>query len=65
MLAALQAAQDGGADGIEAAFGSGVPGALGRLGDPHEAADLVVFLLSPQSSFINGVVVPIEGGWVC
>ncbi|KAI4601742.1 putative secondary metabolism biosynthetic enzyme [Pestalotiopsis sp. 9143b] len=46
-------------------FGADVPGALARIGDASEAADVVVFLLSSQSSFVSGTVVPIEGGWVC
>jgi NAD(P)-dependent dehydrogenase (short-subunit alcohol dehydrogenase family) len=46
-------------------FGQGAPGALGRRGEAGEVADLIVYLLSPQSSFINGVAVPIEGGWTC
>ncbi|KAK2596508.1 hypothetical protein N8I77_013395 [Diaporthe amygdali] len=46
-------------------FGADIPGALARIGDAMEAADVVVFLLGSQSSFVNGVVVPVEGGWVC
>jgi NAD(P)-dependent dehydrogenase (short-subunit alcohol dehydrogenase family) len=46
-------------------FGGKAPGALGREGDPEEAAEVVAFLLSPASSFVNGAVVPIEGGWIC
>ena len=46
-------------------FGPGNPGALARKGDAEEVAELIAFLLSPQSSFINGAVIPIDGGWIC
>ncbi|KAJ5329230.1 short chain dehydrogenase/reductase family oxidoreductase [Penicillium brevicompactum] len=46
-------------------FGSGDPGALARKGDAEEVAAVVVFLLSDQSSFVNGVVLPVDGGWMC
>ncbi|KAI0157187.1 putative short chain dehydrogenase/ reductase [Hypoxylon sp. FL1284] len=46
-------------------FGGSAPGALGRTGDAEEVAELVAFLLGPSSSFVNGTVVPIEGGWIC
>lgn len=53
------------AKGSTELFGPGDPGALARKGDAEEVADLIAFLLSPQSSFINGAVVPIDGGWFC
>ncbi|KAH6649452.1 hypothetical protein F5144DRAFT_634950 [Chaetomium tenue] len=46
-------------------FGGVAPGPLARRGDASEVAEAIVFLLSPQSSFINGVALPIEGGWSC
>ncbi|XP_015113865.1 estradiol 17-beta-dehydrogenase 8 [Diachasma alloeum] len=36
--------------------------ALGRMGKPEEVAELVLFLASPQSSYINGASVEITGG---
>lgn len=35
---------------------------LGRLGEHHELADLVTYLLSPFSGYVNGEVVTIDGG---
>lgn len=35
---------------------------LNRLGDPEELGDVVAFLSSPRSSYINGAAVPIDGG---
>lgn len=47
-------------DNMQAAYTSMVP--LGRLARPNEVADAVLFLLGPRSSFINGQMVPVEGG---
>ena len=35
---------------------------LGRVGTPAEVADTVAFLLSGQAGFINGVILPVDGG---
>lgn len=35
---------------------------VGRVGRPEEVAAVVVYLLSGDSSFINGAVIPVDGG---
>jgi NAD(P)-dependent dehydrogenase (short-subunit alcohol dehydrogenase family) len=35
----------------------------GRFGEPHELAGTVIWLCSPAASFVNGVVVPVDGGF--
>jgi NAD(P)-dependent dehydrogenase (short-subunit alcohol dehydrogenase family) len=37
---------------------------LGRAGAAHEVAAVICFLLSPAASYVNGVVVPVDGGAV-
>lgn len=37
---------------------------VGRLGQPSEIGDAVVWLLSDQSSFVTGVPLPVDGGFV-
>jgi 3-oxoacyl-[acyl-carrier protein] reductase len=45
----------------QAALTQAIP--LGRLGQPEEVASLVAYLCLPQSSYITGQVLGINGGW--
>jgi NAD(P)-dependent dehydrogenase (short-subunit alcohol dehydrogenase family) len=36
---------------------------IGRLGRPEEIAYLALYMCSAESDFMNGAVVPIDGGW--
>jgi 3-oxoacyl-[acyl-carrier protein] reductase len=37
---------------------------LGRVGQPKEFADVVVFLASPRASFVNGTTLQVDGGLI-
>ncbi|MCP5372296.1 MAG: SDR family oxidoreductase [Hyphomicrobiales bacterium] len=37
---------------------------LGRVGLPEEVASVVEFLISDQASYVNGVCVPVDGGFL-
>jgi NAD(P)-dependent dehydrogenase (short-subunit alcohol dehydrogenase family) len=36
---------------------------MARFGDPHDLVGAVLWLLSPASNFVTGVIVPIDGGF--
>ncbi|GAA2393965.1 SDR family NAD(P)-dependent oxidoreductase [Dactylosporangium salmoneum] len=35
-----------------------------RAGRPEDVAAAVLFLLSPAAAYVNGVLLPVDGGWV-
>jgi NAD(P)-dependent dehydrogenase (short-subunit alcohol dehydrogenase family) len=36
---------------------------LGRIAQPGEIAEVLLFLISPRASFITGAVVAVDGGY--
>ena len=36
---------------------------IGRLGEPHEVANVAAFLAGPDASFVTGTAVPVDGGY--
>lgn len=38
---------------------------MGRQGKPEEIADLVAFLSAPESDYITGALINVDGGWTC
>lgn len=53
-------ASTGDADAAREKAIAGIP--LGRYGEPEEFAAAATFLLSPASSFVTGVMLPVDGG---
>jgi 3-oxoacyl-[acyl-carrier protein] reductase len=46
----------------KASMTDGIP--LGRIGTPEEFANVAVMMCSPAGGFINGVALPVDGGWI-
>ncbi len=38
---------------------------LGRIGQATEIGGPVAFLASPAASYVNGAILPVDGGWTC
>ncbi len=45
---------------LAAQLASRIP--LGRMAHPTDIADVVVFLLTDQASFVTGQIIPVNGG---
>lgn len=50
-------------DGDLASFASLFP--IGRLGQPEEIANAIIFAASEESSFMSGSVIMVDGGFTC
>jgi 3-oxoacyl-[acyl-carrier protein] reductase len=49
-------------DEAQMAMADGIP--LGRIGSPEEFANVAVMMCSTAGGFINGVALPVDGGWI-
>jgi NAD(P)-dependent dehydrogenase (short-subunit alcohol dehydrogenase family) len=45
---------------LQAFFEARTP--MGRVGEVHEVAAAILFLASPEASYINGAILPVDGG---
>ena len=46
----------------EKVFMAGIP--LGRLGQPEDVANAALWLASDESSYVTGISIPIDGGYI-
>ena len=38
---------------------------LDRFAEPEDVGDVIMYLLSPQAGMVNGIVMPVDGGfWI-
>ena len=37
---------------------------LGRIAEPEEVADAIVWLASDRSSYVTGIALPVDGGYL-
>ena len=49
-------------DAVRASIARHIP--LGRAGEPEDVEGLVVFLASRAGAYINGVTIPLDGGYM-
>jgi 3alpha(or 20beta)-hydroxysteroid dehydrogenase len=49
--------------GIEKSEGKYPNTPMGRVGEPHEIASAVVYLLSDAASYVTGAELAVDGGW--
>ena len=52
-----------GASGIKSRPDLATKATLGRGGQPAEVAEVAAFLASDRASFVNGAIIPVDGGW--
>jgi NAD(P)-dependent dehydrogenase (short-subunit alcohol dehydrogenase family) len=52
-----------GASGIKSRPDLATKATLGRGGEPSEVAEVAAFLASDRASFVNGAIIPVDGGW--
>lgn len=55
--------QDGQNESFISAYTARTP--LRRMGRPEDIGGVAAFLISPSASYINGTVIPVDGGWTC
>lgn len=50
--------------GLEYVAGMEKSHPIGRLGEPREVAQAILFLASDDASFITGAILPVDGGYL-